>query len=104
MEDARAYGNGRPASVALRLERATAGPVPNGGSMSGRVQSYETDEIVVTFDPGRCTHSAMCIRGLPGVFDVSRKRWIDLKQADADAVMGQIDACPSGALQYIRKA
>jgi uncharacterized Fe-S cluster protein YjdI len=46
----------------------------------------------------------MCIRGLPGVFDVSRKRWIDLKQADADAVMGQIDACPSGALQYIRKA
>ena len=71
--------------------------------MSGRVQSYETDEIVVTFDPGKCIHSAVCIGGLPAVFDVSRKRWIDLRNADADAVAAQVEACPSGALQYIRK-
>ncbi len=71
--------------------------------MSDRVQSYETDEIVVTFDPGKCIHAAVCLVGLPAVFDVSRKRWIDLRNADADAVMGQVDACPSGALQYIRK-
>ena len=72
--------------------------------MSDRVQSYETDEIVVTFDPGKCIHSAVCLGGLPTVFDVTRKRWIDLRNADADAVAAQVEMCPSGALQYIHKA
>ncbi len=72
--------------------------------MSGRVQSYESDEIVVTFDPERCQHTAICLRGLPGVFDIRRKRWIDVKAASADEVAAQVDRCPSGALQYIRKA
>lgn len=71
--------------------------------MSGRVQSYQSDEIVVTFDPERCQHTAICLRGLPGVFDIKRKRWIDVKAASADEVAAQIDRCPSGALQYIRK-
>lgn len=72
--------------------------------MSGRVQSYENEEIVVTFDPERCQHTAICLRGLPQVFDIKRKRWIDVKGASADALAAQIDQCPSGALQYIRKA
>lgn len=33
--------------------------------MSKRLQVYETPEITVTFDPGVCIHSAVCIRGLP---------------------------------------
>lgn len=71
--------------------------------MSVRVQSYQSDEIVVTFDPERCQHTAICLRGLPGVFDIKRKRWIDVKAASADEVAAQIDRCPSGALQYVRK-
>jgi uncharacterized Fe-S cluster protein YjdI len=71
--------------------------------MSGRIQSYESDEIVVTFDPARCQHTAICLHGLPGVFDIKRKRWIDVKGAGADQLAAQIDRCPSGALQYIRK-
>ena len=72
--------------------------------MSGRVQSYETDELVVTFDPARCQHTGICLRGLAPVFDIRRPRWIDLKAASTGAVMAQVDACPSGELQYIRKA
>ncbi len=71
--------------------------------MSGRVQSYETDTLVVTFDPVRCQHTGICLRGLAPVFDIRRTRWIDLKAASTDAVTAQVDACPSGALQYIRK-
>jgi uncharacterized Fe-S cluster protein YjdI len=41
-----------------------------------RLQSYETNEIIVTFDPARCTHSGVCVRGLGLVFDVTRRRWI----------------------------
>jgi len=65
-----------------------------------RLQVYETDEITVTFDPEICIHSGVCVRGLPAVFDVSRKRWIRPELAPADAVAAQVARCPSGALQY----
>ena len=68
-----------------------------------RLQTYETPEIVVTFDPNLCTHSGNCVRGLPAVFDVKRKRWIQPDAATAAEVAAQIERCPSGALQYERK-
>jgi uncharacterized Fe-S cluster protein YjdI len=73
--------------------------------MPKRLQSYETPEITVTFDPTVCVHSAVCVRGLPTVFDVSRKRWVDAKAASAEEIAAQIDLCPSGALRYrLKKA
>jgi uncharacterized Fe-S cluster protein YjdI/uncharacterized protein YndB with AHSA1/START domain len=65
-----------------------------------RLQSYETDAIVVTFDPNRCVHSGVCVRGLPAVFDVRRKRWVRPEAATAGEVVAQVARCPSGALQY----
>jgi uncharacterized Fe-S cluster protein YjdI len=70
--------------------------------MTKQVQTYEAPGITVTFDPNRCTHSGMCIRGLSSVFDVSRKRWIHPDAASPDEVAAQVDRCPSGALQYQR--
>ena len=69
-----------------------------------RLQKYETPEIVVTFDPNVCTHSGNCVRGLPAVFDVRRKRWVAPEAATAAEVAAQIERCPSGALQYRLKA
>ena len=71
-----------------------------GDSMGKRLQTYETDEIVVTFDPNVCRHTGVCLRGLPRVFDVSRKRWIEPESAPATDVAAQVARCPSGALQY----
>jgi len=68
--------------------------------MTKRVQQYETDEISVTFDPNVCIHSGVCVRTLPLVFDVRRKRWVDLDAASAGDVAAMIRTCPSGALQY----
>jgi len=68
-----------------------------------RRQTYETPDITVTFDPDVCIHSGVCVRGLPAVFDIKRKRWIRPELQDADAVAQQIERCPSGALQYVRK-
>jgi len=65
-----------------------------------RLQVYETPEIVVTFDPTVCIHSGVCVRGLPAVFDVKRKRWIRPEAAPAADVAAQVARCPSGALQY----
>ena len=68
--------------------------------MSKRLQTYETDDIVVTFDPEICRHTGVCLRGLPLVFDVRRKRWIAPEAAPAAEVAAQVARCPSGALQY----
>ena len=71
--------------------------------MVKRIQSYETDEIVVTYDPNLCTHAAECLRGLPAVFDVGRPDWIRPGAAPAERVAEVIRRCPSGALQYRMK-
>ena len=68
--------------------------------MTRPLQSYETDEITVTFAPDVCTHSGVCLRGLPLVFDVRRKRWVQPEHASAGDVAAQVARCPSGALQY----
>lgn len=68
--------------------------------MPKRVQSYESDAIVVSFDPNLCIHSGVCIRGLPSVFDVRLKRWIRPENAPGERVADQVRHCPSGALQF----
>ena len=68
--------------------------------MAKRLQTYEAPGIVVTFDPNICIHSGVCVRGLPAVFDVRRKRWIAAEAASPAEVAAQVARCPSGALQY----
>jgi len=70
--------------------------------MPKRLQVYQCSEITVTFEPARCFHSGNCIRGLPEVFDVRRKRWVRPEAAPAEAVAAQVARCPSGALQSYR--
>ena len=70
--------------------------------MARRLQVYETPEITVTFEPDLCIHSGKCIRGLPAVFDVRRKRWVRPEAASADEVAAQVARCPSGALKSYR--
>ena len=65
-----------------------------------RVQEYSNDKITVRFDPNVCIHSAVCIRQLPGVFDIKRMRWIDVNADSVENIMGLIQKCPSGALSY----
>lgn len=68
--------------------------------MTKRLQVYEAPGIVVTFDPEVCRHSAVCIRGLPLVFDVRARHWVRPELDTPEAVAAQVARCPSGALQY----
>jgi len=65
-----------------------------------RRQTYSAPGITVTFDPDVCIHSAVCLRTLPGVFDVQRRRWIRPEAATPAEVAAAVDRCPSGALRY----
>ncbi|MEO5742753.1 MAG: (4Fe-4S)-binding protein [Vicinamibacterales bacterium] len=64
-----------------------------------RLQVYEAPDVTVTFDPNLCRHTGICLRGLPDVFDVRRKRWVRPELAPAADVVAQVGRCPSGALQ-----
>jgi uncharacterized Fe-S cluster protein YjdI/CDGSH-type Zn-finger protein len=65
-----------------------------------RRQTYSAPGITVTFDPDVCIHSAVCLRTLPAVFDVQRKRWIRPETATPVEVAAAVERCPSGALRY----
>jgi uncharacterized Fe-S cluster protein YjdI len=67
--------------------------------MEKRLQVYEAPGVTVTFDPNICQHTGICLRGLPAVFDVTRKRWIRPELASPEEVIAQVGRCPSGALQ-----
>jgi uncharacterized Fe-S cluster protein YjdI len=67
-----------------------------------RLQEYRTEDLAVTFDPGLCIHSGRCLAGAPAVFDVKRRRWIELESGTPDEIAAVIERCPSGALQYER--
>jgi len=65
-------------------------------------RSYRTDQVVVQWDSSRCIHTGFCLKALPAVFDTSRRPWVDIDAADADAIAAAVEQCPSGALQYER--
>jgi uncharacterized Fe-S cluster protein YjdI len=59
--------------------------------------------VDVTFDGALCRHAAECLRGMPSVFDTTRRPWIDPGNADtadrADLLRDVVRRCPSGALE-----
>lgn len=63
---------------------------------------YETEQIAIMWRAHRCVHSAVCLQGLPEVFDVRRRPWVLPEAATADAIAAIVAQCPSGALHYRR--
>lgn len=70
--------------------------------MKDITKKYTNGEITVVWKPATCIHSAICIKGLPGVFDSRKRPWITLEGASTAEITAQIDKCPSGALSYFR--
>lgn len=67
------------------------------------IQRHTNGEITVTYDSEVCTHAGRCVKGLPAVFDVKRKPWIDVDGASPEQVAAQVAKCPSGALNFIKE-
>ena len=64
------------------------------------MKTYVGKDIEVSYDAVRCRHAAECLRGLPSVFDVSRRPWIEPDGAGAEELAAVIRRCPTGALHY----
>jgi uncharacterized Fe-S cluster protein YjdI len=63
---------------------------------------YGNGEIVVVWKPDLCAHSTICFQGLPAVFDPRERPWVRVTAAPTEAIVRQVDACPSGALSWER--
>jgi uncharacterized Fe-S cluster protein YjdI len=66
---------------------------PDEDNRLGR--AYAAPEVTVFYDRGRCRHYAECVRGLPQVFDPTRRPWIRADLADADTVAEVVRRCPT---------
>lgn len=64
------------------------------------VKTYTNGEITIVWEPGKCTHSGMCVKSLPQVYNPQAKPWIKIENATTDQLKAQLDRCPSGALSY----
>lgn len=64
------------------------------------MKEYTNGEIVVLWDPDKCIHSRHCTKGLPAVFDRSKRPWINMQGTSSEEITKVIDLCPSGALSY----
>ncbi|HMV42596.1 MAG TPA: (4Fe-4S)-binding protein [Leptospiraceae bacterium] len=65
-------------------------------------KKYTNQDITVIWKPKVCIHSAVCFKGLPGVFNPKKRPWVTIEGATSEEIMAQIDKCPSGALSYVR--
>lgn len=70
--------------------------------MRSKVREYYGEGITVSYDVRRCIHAHECVRGLPRVFDVKRRVWIDATQASPDEIAAVVEQCPTGALHFRR--
>ena len=68
----------------------------------GPRRTYANDAIEVHWEPRLCIHAQNCIRALGQVFDATKRPWVDVDAADADAIAAAVQRCPSGALHFRR--
>lgn len=64
------------------------------------IKTYTNGEITIVWEPGKCTHSGMCVRTLPQVYNPQAKPWITIENATTEQLKDQLAKCPSGALSY----
>lgn len=59
---------------------------------------YPNGEITILWKPKVCSHSAICVRTLPNVYDPKAHPWIRPENATTRELIEQVAKCPSGAL------
>lgn len=68
--------------------------------MMGKIKEYTNDETTIVWNSEKCIHSAICVKGLPNVFQPRERPWIKIDKASTNELINQVKQCPSGALSY----
>lgn len=66
--------------------------------MTTPTRSYTNGTITVDWRPELCVHCQACINGLPEVFDLNKRPWVNIHGATSERIVEQVKQCPDGAL------
>ncbi|MEL6676838.1 MAG: (4Fe-4S)-binding protein [Bacteroidota bacterium] len=69
-----------------------------------KIKEYSNGEVTIVWEAKKCIHAAKCVKGLPTVFDVKARPWINAEGASTAAIIEQVGKCPSGALTSFMNA
>lgn len=67
-------------------------------------KQYSNGEITIVWNPEACIHSTLCWKGMVQVFNPKKRPWINVDGADSEAIIAQVEKCPSGALSFFRNS
>jgi uncharacterized Fe-S cluster protein YjdI len=62
------------------------------------MKEYKKEDVIILWDTKKCTHSAVCAKGLPAVFKPKERPWIQVENGSTEEIVNQVLKCPSGAL------
>lgn len=57
------------------------------------VRQYIAPGVTVNWRPSLCVHCEACIKGLPEVFDLNKRPWVDVNAAPAERIIEQVAKC-----------
>ncbi len=62
------------------------------------MKEYKKEDVTILWNAEKCSHSAVCAKGLSAVFKPKEKPWIQVENASKKEIVSQVLKCPSGAL------
>ncbi|RSK42022.1 (4Fe-4S)-binding protein [Mangrovimonas spongiae] len=65
-----------------------------------KTKEYSNGEVTIVWASEKCIHSAICVKGLPSVFQPKERPWIKIDAASTEELVDQVKKCPSGALSF----
>jgi CDGSH-type Zn-finger protein/uncharacterized Fe-S cluster protein YjdI len=90
-------------TLAIRNAAAAPSPVASTAGVDQGVERADGAALSILFEAKRCIHARFCVTGLPTVFKANVEgAWIDPDAASVEALVGVANACPSGAIRYLR--
>ena len=63
-----------------------------------KTHEYTNGEITILWKPDLCTHSGICVKTLPQVYNPRERPWCKPENATSEQLIAQVTKCPSGAL------
>jgi len=63
-----------------------------------RIYTDIDKRITVEWRPELCVHCGECLLGLPNVFDLTAKPWINIQADTPERIKKQVSLCPSKAI------
>jgi uncharacterized Fe-S cluster protein YjdI len=59
---------------------------------------YVNGPLIVEWRPELCIHCGSCTSGLPSVFNLDKRPWVNIHGASEQEIRDQVSKCPSQAL------